>query len=147
MFYLPLPFQFYLPPQFFLFPFSTILLFSLVNVFIPSSTIIYYFPSSMFLIPLHHNFDIFPQFHYFHFSMLLFPPLQFYHFSSSSSPSSSNISFFPIRSDKIPLKEWLIAHSEFSKHTCYVKLRISHEYFTSALSSHNDEFYLLVSLT
>ena len=39
MFYLPLPFQFYFPPQFFLFPFSTILLFSLLNVFIPSSTI------------------------------------------------------------------------------------------------------------
>ena len=50
----PLPFQFYFPPQFFLFPFSTILLFSLLNVFIPSSTIFYYFPSSMFFIPLLH---------------------------------------------------------------------------------------------
>ena len=90
MFYLPLPFQFYFPPQFFLFPFSTILLFSLLNVFIPSSTIFYYFPSSMFFIPLHHNFNIFPQFHYFPSSMLLFPPLQFYYFPSSSSPSSSS---------------------------------------------------------
>ena len=51
--------------NFFLFPFSTILLFSVLNVFIPSSTIFYYFPSSMFFIPLHHNFNIFPQFHYF----------------------------------------------------------------------------------
>ena len=90
MFYLPLSFQFYFPPQFFLFPFSTILLFSLLNVFIPSSTIFYYFPSSMFFIPLHHNFNIFPQFHYFPSSMLLFPPLQFYYFPSSSSPSSSS---------------------------------------------------------
>ena len=80
------------PPQFFLFPFSTILSFSLLNVFIPSSTIFYYFPSSMFLIPLHHNFNIFPQFHYFPSSMLLFPPLQFYYFPSSSSPSSSSSS-------------------------------------------------------
>ena len=30
----------YFPPQFFLFPFSTILLFSLLNVFIPSSTML-----------------------------------------------------------------------------------------------------------
>ena len=36
----PLPFQFYSPSQFFLFPFSTILLFSLLNVFIPSSKIL-----------------------------------------------------------------------------------------------------------
>ena len=90
MFYLPLPFQFYFPPQFFLFPFSTSLSFSLLNVFILSSTIFYYFPSSMFFIPLHHNFNIFPQFHYFPSSMLLFPPLQFYYFPSSCSPSSSS---------------------------------------------------------
>ena len=86
-------FQFYFPPQFFLFPFSTILLFSLLNVFIPSSTIFYYFPSWMFFIPLHHNFNIFPQFHYFPSSMLLFPPLEFYYFPSSSSPSSSLLLF------------------------------------------------------
>ena len=47
----PLPFQFYFPPQFFLFPFSTILLFSLLNVFIPSSTIFIIFPPQCFLFP------------------------------------------------------------------------------------------------
>ena len=80
--------------NFFLFPFSTILLFSLFNVFTPSSTIFYYFPSSMFFIPLHHNFNTFPQFHYFPSSMLLFPPLpppppplpHFYCFPSSTPP-------------------------------------------------------------
>ena len=40
----PLPFQFYFPPQFFLIPSSTILLFSLLNVFISSSTIFIIFP-------------------------------------------------------------------------------------------------------
>ena len=47
----PLPFQFYFPPQFFLFPFSTILLFSLLNVFIPSSTIFIIFRPQCFLFP------------------------------------------------------------------------------------------------
>ena len=90
MFYLPLS------SHFFSIPFSTILLFSLLNVFIPSSTIFSYFPSSMFFIPLHHNFNIFPQFHYFPSSMLLFPPLEFYYFPSSSSPSSSSLLLFSL---------------------------------------------------
>ena len=51
----------------------------------------YYFRSS-FLNSLHNNFNIFPQFHYFPSSMLLFPPSQFYYFPSSSSSSSSSSS-------------------------------------------------------
>ena len=46
----PLPFQFFCPLQFFI-PFSTILLFSLLNVFIPSSTIFIIFPLQFFYSP------------------------------------------------------------------------------------------------
>ena len=47
----PLPFQFSFPPQFFLIPSSTILLFSLFDVFIPSSTIFIIFSPQCFLFP------------------------------------------------------------------------------------------------
>ena len=50
----PSPFSILFPSSIFSFSLSTILLFSLLNVFIPSSTIFYYFPSSMFFIPLLH---------------------------------------------------------------------------------------------
>ena len=80
----PLPFQFYFPPQFFLFPFSTILLFSLLNVFIPSSVIFIIFPPSFYcfhytstttttatflLFSLHHLHH-----HHCHISVVFFPP-------------------------------------------------------------------------
>ena len=65
----PLPFQFYSLFNFFFFPLSTILSFSLLNVFIPSSTIFIIFPPQCFDSPspppLPHLFYIFfhPQIH------------------------------------------------------------------------------------
>ena len=87
-----LSFTILFPPQFFNFlPHNFYSYFPLLNSFIPSSTFLMIFLSSIFFNSQLHNFNIFLS------SIFLFPPPQFYYFPSSflNSLLFHNFDLFP----------------------------------------------------
>ena len=111
----PLPFQFYFLAQFFLFPFSTILLFSLLNVFIPLLHLHLLIYSIYFSI--HKYIDLLATLH---------PP----HIDPSSTPNRPHIDYQTICYSPLVAKSagFLAAKKDYSLAlSCFVSIFLTNQ--------------------